>query len=64
MAIDDESRTHHGSIGSILGLPGLMAEHGRRWSGRLIVLRREQTAAERHYAERRKVATGDILGAQ
>ena len=64
MPLDNESRAHHRRIGSIICLPGLMADHGHRRGGRLVVLGRKQTAAERPYAQRREIVARDVLGPQ
>src|SRR5665213_302468 len=64
MSLYYERRSHHRGIASIVGLPRLMADHGRWRRGWLVVLGRKQTATERPYAERREIVAGDVLRPQ
>src|SRR5439155_6746614 len=61
MPLHDECGNDDGRNEEIGGLPDTVAEHGDRWSGGLVVLRRKHSAAEGANPEGSEIGAADIL---
>ena len=64
VSFDDETCAYYGRIGTIDGLPYMMAEHGNGGSGKGVIGWSKEASAERAHAQSGKITSSYIFGTQ